>query len=607
MQDAQQIKSFLKELPDLPGVYRHIDASDTVLYVGKAKNLKKRVSQYYAKTLQSPRVALMMAKVVRTEYTVTNSESEALILENNLIKNLHPRYNILFRDDKTYPFLKFSAHQFPQISFYRGSTNKPGKFFGPYPNGYAVGQTIEVLQRVFRLRTCADSVFQNRSRPCMQFQIKRCSGPCTGFISKEEYESDVKNAVDFLDGKTPDVLKNIETKMLTASEVMNYELAAIYRDQIKALGTIMNSQSMEVSPKINSDIIAIAQLDGKTCINLAMVRKGRHLGDKSIIPTHVHGDEASIILEAFISSHYLNHEIPDTLVLSHELHDRSVIELFESKYHKKVHIVARANSLQKTWLELAIKNAELALARELNESTKAEKRTLAFAQVLGLSTDLDSLNELSIECFDISHTSGEATQASCVVYQYHDMQSSRYRRYNINGITEGDDYAAMEQVLTRRYSNFLKDGIDLPDIVLIDGGKGQIGVAKRVFEELGLDLSKIVGVAKGEGRKVGLETLHFVDGRAPLELGVQSSALMLIASIRDEAHRFAITGMRNRRAKQRNVSRLEDIDGVGPKRRQKLLARFGGFTEVCNASIADLQSVEGISREIAEKIYYALR
>lgn len=607
MQDPQQIKSFLKELPDLPGVYRHIDASDTVLYVGKAKNLKKRVSQYYAKAIQSPRVALMMAKVVRTEYTITNSESEALILENNLIKSLHPRYNILFRDDKTYPYLKFSAHDFPQISFYRGATNKPGKYFGPYPNGYAVGQTIEVLQRVFRLRTCNDSVFQNRSRPCMQYQIKRCSAPCTGFITKEEYDNDIQNAIHFLDGKAPEVLKNIESKMMMASDIMNYELAAIYRDQIKALGTVMNSQSMEVNPKINCDIIAIEQIEGKVCINLAMVRKGRHLGDKSIFPTQVNADEASTILEAFISSHYLSHEIPNTLVLSHELKDRGVIDIFEEKYHKKVRVVARPNALQKSWLELAIKNAQLALSREINESTKAEKRTLALAETLGYATDPDALNSLSIECFDISHTSGEATQASCVVYQFHDMQSSRYRRYNIHGITEGDDYAAMEQVLTRRYSSFLKEGVDLPDIVLIDGGKGQIGVAKRVFEDLGLDLSKIVGVAKGEGRKVGLETLHFVDGRASLELGVQSMALMLIASIRDEAHRFAITGMRSRRAKQRNVSRLEDIDGVGPKRRQKLLARFGGFTEVCNASIADLQSVDGISREIAEKIYYALR
>lgn len=607
MQDPQQIKSFLKELPDLPGVYRHIDASDTVLYVGKAKNLKKRVSQYYAKAIQSPRVALMMAKVVRTEYTITNSESEALILENNLIKSLHPRYNILFRDDKTYPYLKFSAHDFPQISFYRGATNKPGKYFGPYPNGYAVGQTIEVLQRVFRLRTCNDSVFQNRSRPCMQYQIKRCSAPCTGFITKDEYENDIQNAIHFLDGKAPEVLKNIESKMMMASDIMNYELAAIYRDQIKALGTVMNSQSMEVNPKINCDIIAIEQIEGKVCINLAMVRKGRHLGDKSIFPTQVNADEASTILEAFISSHYLSHEIPNTLVLSHELKDRGVIDIFEEKYHKKVRVVARPNALQKSWLELAIKNAQLALSREINESTKAEKRTLALAETLGYATDPDALNSLSIECFDISHTSGEATQASCVVYQFHDMQSSRYRRYNIHGITEGDDYAAMEQVLTRRYSSFLKEGVDLPDIVLIDGGKGQIGVAKRVFEDLGLDLSKIVGVAKGEGRKVGLETLHFVDGRASLELGVQSMALMLIASIRDEAHRFAITGMRSRRAKQRNVSRLEDIDGVGPKRRQKLLARFGGFTEVCNASIADLQSVDGISREIAEKIYYALR
>ncbi|NEN75502.1 excinuclease ABC subunit UvrC [Pelistega sp. NLN82] len=607
MQDPSKLKSFLHDLPHLPGVYRHIAEDGEVLYVGKARDLKKRVSSYFQKTASSPRIAHMIARTVRTEVTVTRSEAEALILENNLIKTLHPKYNILFRDDKSYPYLMFSHHEFPRLAYYRGSTNKPGRFFGPFPNAYAVRDSIQILQKVFRLRTCEDTVFNNRSRPCLLYQINRCTAPCVGLISAEDYQVDTQNALKFLDGQATDVIKNIETKMLNASENLQFEQAAIYRDQMQSLATVMHNQSMELSAQVDVDIIAVVFQSGKCCINLAMVRGGRHLGDKAVFPTQVNGDTESEVLSAFIASHYLDNQLPAQLILSHPLPDKELLILLMEQQSRKVRVLQRLNDTQKVWLELAQKNAYLALGRALSESTVKEARTLDLAQLLGLPQDPESLSQLWIECFDISHSAGEATQASCVVYQHHDMQSSRYRRFNITGITPGDDYAAMKQALQRRYAKVNEDSHQMPDIVLIDGGKGQIEMARQVFEEYGLDTSKIIGVAKGEGRKVGLETLVFTDEREPLSLGVGSPALMLIAQIRDEAHRFAITGMRAKRAKQRNISRLEEIEGVGAKRRQKLLARFGGFSGVVNASIEDLRSVDGISQQLAEKIYEALR
>ena len=604
---AFDIKGFLAQLPHLPGVYRHIDADDVVLYVGKARDLKKRVSSYFQKTPSSPRIGHMVARVVRLEFTVTRSEAEALILENNLIKTLRPRYNILFRDDKSYPYLMLSGHVAPRIAYYRGSTQKKGQFFGPYPSAWAVRETIQILQKVFRLRTCEDTVFSNRSRPCLLFQIGRCSAPCVGEISKDDYAADAHRAARFLNGETREIMGDIETRMHEAASGLEFEKAALLRDQMGALARVLHQQTMEDSDSADTDIIAIASSSGKICVNLAMVRGGRHLGDRAFFPTHTDHDVPADVLEVFIAQHYIDNPLPAIMVGSHALPDPELIDLLASSRHTKVRFLTRPQGLSKAWLEQAVRNAEMALANALSEAGARSARTLALAETLSLDTDPLALDELHIECFDISHTAGEATQASCVVYNHHSMQPSLYRRYNIAGITPGDDYAAMRQVLTRRFGKVADGEAQMPGLVLIDGGKGQVEIARQVFAELGLDIQVIVGVAKGENRKVGLETLIFADDRSALVLGQESAALMLIAQIRDEAHRFAITGMRAKRARARNVSRLEDIDGVGAKRRQKLLARFGGFTGVVSASIEDLASVEGISPDLAERIYFALR
>jgi len=601
------IKAFLAQLPHLPGVYRHIDIDGEVLYVGKARDLKKRVSSYFQKTHSSPRIGHMVARVVRLEVTVTRSEAEALILENNLIKTLRPRYNILFRDDKSYPYLMLSAHAAPRIAYYRGSTQKKGQFFGPYPSAWAVRETIQILQKVFRLRTCEDSVYANRSRPCLLHQIGRCSAPCVKEISIEDYAADAQRAARFLNGETQEIMGDIESRMQQAAEALEFEKAALLRDQMGALAKVLHQQTMEDSDSSDTDIIAVVSSAGKVCVNLAMVRGGRHLGDRAFFPTHADGDSPSDVLEVFVAQHYVANPLPAMIVASHPLPDPELIDLLANASHSKVRFINRAQGLRRAWLEQATRNAEMALANALSESGARSARTLALADVLSLDSDPTALDALHIECFDISHTAGEATQASCVVYAHHAMQPSLYRRYNIAGITPGDDYAAMRQVLTRRFGKVADGHAQMPGLVLIDGGKGQVEIARQVFVELGLDIEVLVGVAKGEKRKVGLETLIFADDRPSLVLGQESPALMLIAQIRDEAHRFAITGMRAKRAKARNVSRLEDIDGIGAKRRQRLLARFGGFSGVADASIEDLSSVEGISPELAERIYFALR
>ncbi len=608
MPDDFNLKSFLADLPHLPGVYRHLDAAGEVMYVGKARDLKKRVSSYFQKNLASPRIAQMVAKVARLEVTVTRSEAEALILENNLIKSLKPRYNILFRDDKSYPYLLITGHDWPRIAYYRGATNKRGQYFGPFPNAWAVRETIQILQKVFRLRTCEDTVFANRSRPCLLHQIGRCSAPCVGAIAAQDYASDVQRAVRFLNGEAKDVMGEIEARMLEAAEALRFEEAAALRDQMGSLARVLHQQTMENVSGEDTDIVAVAIAGGKVCVNLAMVRGGRHLGDKPFFPTHAEGEAAPQVLEAFVAQHYTDNALPPVLVCSHALPDAGLIDLLvEQACGRPSRVLTRPQGARRAWLEQAVKNAEMALARALTESGARAARTLALAETLDLDTDEAALDALRIECFDISHTAGEATQASCVVFEHHDMQPSLYRRYNIAGITPGDDYAAMRQVLTRRFAKVADGEAQMPGLVLIDGGKGQVEVARQVFAELGLDIQALVGVAKGEGRKVGLETLVFADGRPPVALGGESAALMLIAQVRDEAHRFAITGMRARRAKTRNVSRLEEIEGVGARRRQRLLARFGGFSGVASASIEDLASVDGISEDLAERIYEALR
>ncbi|OWT77354.1 MULTISPECIES: excinuclease ABC subunit UvrC [unclassified Achromobacter] len=603
---AFNLKSFLADLPHLPGVYRHIDAEGQVMYVGKARDLKKRVSSYFQKTLSSPRIAQMVSKVALVEVTVTRSEAEALLLESNLIKSLRPRYNILFRDDKSYPYLWITGHEWPRIAYYRGATNKRGQFFGPFPNAWAVRETIQILQKVFRLRTCEDTVFANRSRPCLLHQIGRCSAPCVDAVPAEEYARDVDRAGRFLNGQAKEVMGEIEVRMLRASEALEFERAAALRDQMGSLARVLHQQTMEDVGGEDSDVIAVAVAGGRVCVNLAMVRGGRHLGDKPFFPTHAEGEAAADVLEAFVGQHYTDNKLPPVLVCSHALPDAELVDLLAEQAGIRVRVLTRPQGVRRSWLEQAQRNAEMALARALTESGARAARTLALAEALDLDNDEAALDALRIECFDISHTAGEATQASCVVFEHHEMQPSLYRRYNIAGITPGDDYAAMRQVLTRRFAKVADGDAELPGVVLIDGGKGQVEVARQVFVELGLDISVLVGVAKGEGRKVGLETLVFPDERPPVALGGESAALMLIAQVRDEAHRFAITGMRARRAKARNVSRLEEIEGVGARRRQRLLARFGGFSGVSRASIEDLASVDGISQDLAERIYEAL-
>ncbi|MFM8609687.1 MAG: excinuclease ABC subunit UvrC [Burkholderiaceae bacterium] len=641
-------------LPALPGVYRYFDADGAVLYVGKARNLKKRVSSYFQKNHGGTRIGHMVGKIARMETTVVRSEAEALLLENNLIKALHPRFNILFRDDKSYPYLKITAARggghalatasdFPRMAYYRGAVDRRHRYFGPYPNAWAVKESIQLLQKVFRLRTCEDTVFANRTRPCLLYQIKRCSAPCVNHITPEDYVRDVHNAEAFLHGETQQVLQTLEQRMMAHAERLEFEQAAELRNQMAALSKVLHQQAVDTTSDKDVDILAVVVQGGRACVNLAMVRGGRHLGDRPYFPAHIEdgvamqaldesrddgdatmadgaADTASNtgpdnvavrVLEAFIAQHYIDIPVPPALITSVAV-SRGLIDALSQQSGVKISAVHHPREQRRVWLEMARKNAQIQLARLLAEEGSQQARTRALVESLDLAPE--SLDDLRIECFDISHTAGEATQASCVVFHHHRMQSAEYRRYKVEGITPGDDYAAMRQVLTRRYGKIVEamrsepEGrARMPDIVLIDGGKGQVSMAREVFDQLGLDLSRIVGVEKGEGRKVGLEELVFADGRDKVYLGKDSAALMLVAQIRDEAHRFAITGMRAQRAKVRTGgSQLEDIPGVGARRRAKLLQRFGGIRGVAAAGVEDIASVDGISRELAEEIYRAL-
>ena len=629
-------------LPGLPGVYRYYDAAEQVLYVGKARNLKKRVSSYFQKNHGGTRIGHMVSKIARLETTVVRSEAEALILENNLIKTLAPRYNIIFRDDKSYPYLKITGtglkgpqdegdgppapEAFSRIAYYRGATDKRHRYFGPYPGAWAVKETILLLQKVFRLRTCEDTVFANRTRPCLLYQIKRCTAPCVRYISAADYAQDVRHAEQFLRGETPAVLQTLEGRMMAHSDALEFEQAAEIRNQMQALSKVLHQQAVEVGSEADVDILAVKVQGGRACVNLAMVRGGRHLGDRAYFPTHVEDAHAlsqerdddelptveAQVLHAFVAQHYLGVPVPASLITSERV-SLSLVRALGEQAGISVSAQHAPRGQRRIWLEMAQQNAALQLARLLAEEGSQQARTRALVEALDLAPD--NMEQLRIECFDISHTAGEATQASCVVFQNHRMQSSEYRRYKVEGITPGDDYAAMRQVLQRRYGKIAEamqaeGGLAqarMPDLVLVDGGKGQVAMAREVFAGLGLDLSLIVGVKKGEGRKVGLEELVFADGRETVYLGMDSAALMLVAQIRDEAHRFAITGMRAQRARVRvGGSRIEEIPGIGPKRRARLLQRFGGVRGLEAASVEDLATVDGISRQLAEEIYRAL-
>ena len=655
-QHPEQLLKDVAALPPLPGVYRYYDADEQLLYVGKAGNLKKRVSSYFGRQHDGTRVGHMIGRIVRMETTVVRSEAEALLLENNLIKTQNPKFNILFRDDKSYPYLKLSiardtpgavrgtpsATAVPRVAYYRGAVDRRNHYFGPYPSAWAVKETILLLQKVFRLRTCEDTVFSNRTRPCLLYQIKRCSAPCVNQISVEAYRRDVASAEAFLKGEAREVLRELEGRMLACAERLEFEEAAEIRNQISALSRVLHQQAVDTTTDRDVDILVAKVQGGRACVNLAMVRGGRHLGDRPYFPSHVEdamvmraidqvadgpansghalrgaGVMEAQILESFIAQHYDGISVPPSLITSHPV-SQTVLDLLSETKGVKVNATHQPREQRRVWLDMAQQNADLQLTRLLAEEGSQQARTRALIDALDLAPD--DLAAFRIECFDVSHTAGEATQASCVVFHHHKMQSSEYRRYRIEGVTGGDDYAAMRQVLMRRYAKLTSVSMTgdpvagaqehgpMPDLVLVDGGKGQVAVAREVFGTLGISLSLLVGVEKGDGRKVGLEELVFADGREKIYLGHDSAALMLVAQIRDEAHRFAITGMRSQRAKVRvGGSRIEEVPGIGPKKRASLLRRFGGVRGVADASVEDLMSVDGISRDLAEAIYRALR
>jgi len=597
-------KAFLASLTELPGVYRMLDANDVVLYVGKAKNLKKRVTSYFRENLPSLRIAHMVSQIDHIETTATRTEAEALLLENNLIKSLAPRYNILFRDDKSYPYIVVTRGDFPRLGFYRGNPDRKADYFGPYPSSWAVRDSIHLLQKMFRLRTCEDTVFANRSRPCLLYQIKRCSGPCVDLVSPEEYAADVQLAAMFLLGKQQEVTRRLNQAMEEAAARLAFEQAAIYRDQIQSLHQVQEKQFVSSSKGEDVDIVVAQREAGQLCVNLAMVRGGRHLGDRPLFPSNAGESTPVDAIAAFIRQHYSMHPAPARLLISPALPADEKGELegaLAELAGRPVPIQEGRSELHKAWIEMAFQNVRLAILARNQASAQQEQRLAALQEALQLPEAIER-----IECFDISHTMGEAAVASCVVYQGNGMKRSDYRRFNMRDITPGDDYAAMRQAVSRRYDKVASGAGTAPDLILIDGGKGQVASAYAALADLGLTHIPMLGVAKGEERKPGLETLIFPEGREPLQLPPEHPALHLIQEVRDEAHRFAITGHRARRSKARKTSTLESLPGIGPARRKALVARFGGLPGVLAASAEQLAEVPGVSRELADKIYSAL-
>jgi excinuclease ABC subunit C len=601
------IDAFLKNLTERPGVYMMKDAEDQIIYVGKAKNLKRRVSSYFKKRHDAIKTEAMVAQIASIEVTVTDTESEALILENTLIKRHKPRYNILFRDDKSYPYIFVSTgKKFPSLSYHRGAKRRVGRYFGPFPNASAVHQTLHAIQKIFPVRQCAESVFNHRSRPCLQYQIKRCSGPCVdGLVTKEEYDEDVANTIAFLEGKSFEVIENLGHKMQSASDAFEFEAAAVYRDKISALRAIQSQHLINQPGSKDTDVVAMAEEANQVCVSIMMYRGGNLWGSQNYFPkTGGQEVDADEVITAFISQHYSDLPVPQLLLVSEALEDKTALEGWlsqrrqESKASGKVKIRQANSQTEKGLMKLAMTNATSGLKQQLTQKASQAERVKALQEVLALPVPPNHM-----ECFDISHTQGNQTVASCVVFSEGVPNSSAYRKFNIEGIQPGDDYAAMHQALTRRYSRVKKEGLPVADLIVIDGGKGQLNKAIEVFKALEMDNVPLVSVAKGEGRKAGLEILYTPFNDEGIDLEPDDIALHLINYIRDEAHRFAITSHRSRRQKAQTHSRLEDIPGVGAKTRHKLLTHFGGLGEVKNAAVAELQKVPGISQKMAQTIY----
>jgi len=593
------VKEYLRTLTGLPGVYRMLDASGTVIYVGKAGNLRKRVSSYFRKSGLSPRTRALVEQIAGIETTVTRTEGEALLLESNLIKQFGPRYNVLLRDDKSYPYIYLSTEQdYPRVTLHRGARRGKGRYFGPYPNAGSVRESLHLLQKLFRVRQCEDSFFSNRSRPCLQYQIKRCTAPCVGNITRAEYAGDVQHTALFLEGKSSQVIDDLVRLMEQAAAARHYELAAVYRDRIASLRHVQEKQYVS-KERGDLDVLACRSGSGAACVQVFFIRAGRSLGNAVFFPKVPLESSEAEILSAFVPQYYLDKAVPSELLLSHKPDDWRVIEeMLSSRAGHTVSIRSSVRGDRARWVEMARKNAAHALAAHVNSRTGYAGRLRDLAAVLALE-DLPG----RIECFDISHTSGEATVASCVVFGQEGPLKSDYRRFNIRDIRAGDDYAAMEQAVTRHYTRLAKGEGSFPDLLLIDGGKGQVRAAIAVLDELQVKDVLVVGVAKGEGRKPGLEKLYIAGGDKMLDLPVDSPAQHLIQQVRDEAHRFAISGHRRQRARSRSTSPLEHIPGIGAKRRQQLLRQFGGIRELAKAGVEDLSRVKGISRVLAQQIY----
>jgi excinuclease ABC subunit C len=590
----------LKDLPVGPGVYRMLDAEGTVLYVGKAKNLKRRVSSYFGRTL-TPRHERLVSLIADIEVTVTRTEGEALLLESQLIKSLQPRFNVLLRDDKSYPYIQLTTQDdYPRLTFYRGPRRTEGRLFGPYPSAWAVRETLQILQKLFPVRQCEDGFFRHRSRPCLQYQIKRCSAPCVGLVTPEHYAEDVARTVKFLDGRAGEVIDELAAAMDTAAAALEFERAAQYRDRIQALRRVLERQSV-IGEDGDLDIIAAARETDVWCVQVFVVRRGRHLGNTAFFPKAPADMEESALLAGFLAQFYAVHEVPDTLILSTRPDESEILrQALTERAGRAVRLQVDVRGERARWLEMARDNARFALQQRLGSQAGYARRLESLREALGLADRPERM-----ECFDISHTQGELTVASCVVFDGEGARTSDYRRFNITGITPGDDYAALDQALTRRYKRVGQGEYPVPDLILIDGGRGQLAAVNDALQELGLHGLNLVGVSKGPDRRPGTERLWLLGREAPVILPSDSPAMHLIQQIRDEAHRFAITGHRQRRAKARVTSALEDIPGLGPKRRQRLLKHFGGLRGLERAGVEDIAGVEGISRPLAQRIHAA--